>query len=170
VNTNRTIVFSPNVRQDFLYVCVYLTQGERMDIAMLRPILGSLNAERVLIYLAARDEGHTRGIARFFGADPDSNMQADYSIRDGWDSEQSRGWPYHKLSVQSPPSISQGVEGSLKQGYPVLPGGGTRTLSDVETAPKAKGEAFMKPIKEMTQAELGAYVQSYLREQGIDVT
>ena len=27
----------------------------------------------------------------------------------------------------------------------------------------------MKPIKDMTQAELGAYVQSHLRERGIDV-
>jgi hypothetical protein len=27
----------------------------------------------------------------------------------------------------------------------------------------------MKPIKEMTQAEVGAYVQSHLREKGIDV-
>jgi len=43
-----------------------------MDIAMLGPILGSVNAERVLIYLAARDEGYAREIARFFGADPDS--------------------------------------------------------------------------------------------------
>jgi hypothetical protein len=43
-----------------------------MDIAMLEPILGSVNAERVLVYLTARDEGYTREIARFFGADPDS--------------------------------------------------------------------------------------------------
>jgi DNA-binding transcriptional ArsR family regulator len=43
-----------------------------MKIAMLAPILGSVNAERVLIYLAARDEGYGREIARFFGADPDS--------------------------------------------------------------------------------------------------
>ena len=43
-----------------------------MDIAMLEPLLGSVNAERVLVFLLARDEGYTREIARFFGADPDS--------------------------------------------------------------------------------------------------
>jgi len=33
---------------------------------MLEPILGSLNCERVMIYLTARDEGYAREIARFF--------------------------------------------------------------------------------------------------------
>ena len=39
---------------------------------MLEPILGSKNAERVLIYILTRDQGYTREIARFWGADPDS--------------------------------------------------------------------------------------------------
>ena len=39
---------------------------------MIEPILGSKNAERVLIYLLARNEGYTREIARFWGSDPDS--------------------------------------------------------------------------------------------------
>jgi len=43
-----------------------------MEIAMLDPILGSVNAERVLVFLLTRGEGYTREIARFFGADPDS--------------------------------------------------------------------------------------------------
>jgi len=33
---------------------------------MLESILGSLNCERVLVYLIARNEGYARGIARFF--------------------------------------------------------------------------------------------------------
>ena len=33
---------------------------------MLESILGSLNCERVMIYLIARDEGYAREIARFF--------------------------------------------------------------------------------------------------------
>ncbi len=33
---------------------------------MLEPILGSVNCERVLVFLAARDEGYARDIARFF--------------------------------------------------------------------------------------------------------
>ncbi len=43
-----------------------------MEIAMLDPIVGSVNAERVLVFLLAKGEGYARGIARFFGADPDS--------------------------------------------------------------------------------------------------
>jgi len=39
---------------------------------MLEPLLGSINAERVLIFIFTRDEGYTREIARFYGADPDS--------------------------------------------------------------------------------------------------
>ncbi len=39
---------------------------------MIEPILGSKNAERVLLYLLARNQGYTREIARFWGADPDS--------------------------------------------------------------------------------------------------
>ena len=39
---------------------------------MLEPILGSRNAERVLIYISIRGQGYAREIARFYGADPDS--------------------------------------------------------------------------------------------------
>ena len=39
---------------------------------MLEPILGSKNAERVLMFILARDQGYTREIARFSGGDPDS--------------------------------------------------------------------------------------------------
>jgi hypothetical protein len=39
---------------------------------MLEPLLGSKNAERVLIFLLARQEGYAREIARFFETDPDS--------------------------------------------------------------------------------------------------
>lgn len=39
---------------------------------MLEPLLGSKNAERVLIFILAREEGYAREIARFFGADADS--------------------------------------------------------------------------------------------------
>jgi hypothetical protein len=46
-----------------------------MDTVILDPILGSINAERVLIFLTARGEGYARQIARFFGADPDSTQK-----------------------------------------------------------------------------------------------
>ena len=39
---------------------------------MLEPLLGSTNAERVLIFILVRKEGYIREIARFFGSDPDS--------------------------------------------------------------------------------------------------
>ncbi|MFH1311753.1 MAG: winged helix-turn-helix domain-containing protein [Candidatus Eisenbacteria bacterium] len=39
---------------------------------MLEPLLGSKSAERVLIFLLAREDGYAREIARFFSADPDS--------------------------------------------------------------------------------------------------
>jgi hypothetical protein len=34
---------------------------------MLAGLLGSVNKERVLVYLAARETGHARAVARFFG-------------------------------------------------------------------------------------------------------
>ena len=39
---------------------------------MIEPIVGSKNAERVLLYLLARNQGYARGIAKFWVADPDS--------------------------------------------------------------------------------------------------
>jgi len=42
---------------------------------MIEPILGSKNAERVLMYLLVRNQGYTREIARFWGADPDSTQK-----------------------------------------------------------------------------------------------
>ena len=39
---------------------------------MLEPLLGSTSAERVLMFILARNEGYVREIARFFGGDPDS--------------------------------------------------------------------------------------------------
>jgi hypothetical protein len=39
---------------------------------MLEPLLGSRNAERVLMYIFSRDEGYAREIARFFDSDQDS--------------------------------------------------------------------------------------------------
>ena len=44
----------------------------QIEIGLLGPLLGSVNAERVLIYILTRGEGYARAIARFFGADPDS--------------------------------------------------------------------------------------------------
>jgi hypothetical protein len=39
---------------------------------MLEPLLGSTNAERVLVFILARNEGYAREITRFFDADADS--------------------------------------------------------------------------------------------------
>jgi hypothetical protein len=39
---------------------------------MLEPLLGSTSAERVLMFILARNEGYVREIARFSGGDPDS--------------------------------------------------------------------------------------------------
>ena len=42
---------------------------------MLEPLLGSTNAERVLVFLLARQQGYAREIAAFFGGDPDSTRK-----------------------------------------------------------------------------------------------
>ena len=39
---------------------------------MLEPLLGSTNAERVLVFILTRNEGYVREIARVVGGDPDS--------------------------------------------------------------------------------------------------
>ncbi len=36
---------------------------------MLEPLLGSINAERVLFFILAREEGYARDIARFYNTD-----------------------------------------------------------------------------------------------------
>jgi DNA-binding transcriptional ArsR family regulator len=39
---------------------------------VLEPLLGSTNAERVLVFILTRNEGYVREIARVVGGDPDS--------------------------------------------------------------------------------------------------
>jgi len=41
-----------------------------MELYMLEPLLASTNCERVLIFLAARDEGYLREISDFFQTSP----------------------------------------------------------------------------------------------------
>ena len=42
---------------------------KRHEDSMIEVLLGSKNAERVLIYIFSREEGYAREIARFYGAD-----------------------------------------------------------------------------------------------------
>ena len=41
----------------------------KMEDGMLEALLGTVNKERVLLYLFARDEGYPREVAKFYGAD-----------------------------------------------------------------------------------------------------
>ena len=45
------------------------TQERKMEYSMLEPLLGSLNAERCLLFILARDEGYASEIASFFDTD-----------------------------------------------------------------------------------------------------
>lgn len=42
---------------------------QKMEDGMLEALLGTVNKERVLLYLFARDEGYPREVAKFYGAD-----------------------------------------------------------------------------------------------------
>lgn len=54
------------------------------ESAMIESLLGSKNAERVLIYVFAREEGYAREIARFYEADLKSiQMQLDKFEKSG---------------------------------------------------------------------------------------
>lgn len=54
------------------------------EAAMIESLLGSKNAERVLIYVFAREEGYAREIARFYEADLKSiQMQLDKFEKSG---------------------------------------------------------------------------------------
>ena len=50
---------------------------------MLEPLLGSKSAERVLMFILARNEGYIREIARFFGGDPDSIQKQMVKLESG---------------------------------------------------------------------------------------
>ena len=50
---------------------------------MLEPLLGSKNAERVLMFIYTRDEGYIREIAKFFGSDPDSTQKQLVKLESG---------------------------------------------------------------------------------------
>src|SRR5262245_21122767 len=58
----RSVIMTENIR--------HLTVNfRRRDDAMIESLLGSKNAERVLMYLLARDEGYAREIATFYKTD-----------------------------------------------------------------------------------------------------
>ena len=67
-----------HVRDNQAYVRMNLTYSQAVGRGLaegafvLKPILGSANSERVLIYILARGQGYAREIARFFNVDPDS--------------------------------------------------------------------------------------------------
>jgi len=50
---------------------------------MLKPILGSDNSERVLVYIVSKGKGYAREIARFFNVDPDSIQKQLAKLEEG---------------------------------------------------------------------------------------
>ena len=51
------------------HMIYFLDQSILEFVIMLEPIFGSINAERVLIFIFARDKGYAREISRFFGTE-----------------------------------------------------------------------------------------------------
>lgn len=55
--------------ENIRHVTGYIRHSESKVFHMIEVLLGSKNAERVLIYIFAREEGYPREIARFFDTD-----------------------------------------------------------------------------------------------------
>ena len=67
--------------ENILHMTVYFRQQEQI---MIEAILGSKSAERVLVYILARDEGYAREIASFYNTDLKSiQMQLDKFEKSG---------------------------------------------------------------------------------------
>ena len=67
--------------ENIRHMTAYFRQKERI---MIEAILGSKNAERVLVYIFARNEGYAREIASFYNADLKSiQMQLDKFEKSG---------------------------------------------------------------------------------------
>ncbi len=136
---------------------------------MLEPIMGSTNRERVLVFLLAREEGYARQIARFFETDL-------YPVQDQLEKLEaggvivSRSVGRTRLYEFNPRyAFLEELPRLAREGGCILSGARAGTAAD-EPAPAAPaGQARMKPIGEMDQAELAAYVQTHLREKGIQV-
>jgi len=74
---NRSDIMTENIR----HMTAYFRQKEQI---MIEAILGSKNAERVLVYIFARNEGYAREIASFYNADLKSiQMQLDKFEKSG---------------------------------------------------------------------------------------
>ena len=75
---------------------------------MLEPILGSSSSEKVLIFLAAREQGYAREIARFFATDLTPIQRQLEKLEDGgvlWEGRVcSRSTPATPCSKNSEPS------------------------------------------------------------------
>jgi len=74
---NNSDIMTENIR----HMTAYFRQKERI---MIEAILGSKNAERVLVYIFARNEGYAREIASFYNSDLKSiQMQLDKFEKSG---------------------------------------------------------------------------------------
>jgi predicted transcriptional regulator len=74
---NSSDIMTENIR----HMTAYFRQKEQI---MIEAILGSKNAERVLVYIFARNEGYAREIASFYNADLKSiQMQLDKFEKSG---------------------------------------------------------------------------------------
>jgi hypothetical protein len=91
-----------------------------MEPVMLEPLLASTNCERVLIFLAVREEGYLREIADF-------SQSAQAPILKQLEKLENGGVLFSRLAgrtwlwLQSPLSVPERAEGSARQGPDLLP-------------------------------------------------
>lgn len=124
---------------------------------MLEPIIGSKSRERVLIFVRARNEGYAREIARFFDTDlVQIQKQLDRLEFAGVLAGRAAGRT--RLYVFNPryPFLRELVAllDKTLQFYPER----ERQAATQSTQAKASREAVVRPIREMSQAEVGAFV------------
>jgi len=82
---------------------------------------------------------------------------------------QPNGRPNSPLHFQSEVSLPWGAQGSSREGPPLLPRQPAGSLADEPATATPPREADTKPLTERNQAEVGACVQSHLRQRGIEV-
>lgn len=65
----RSLLFYDRMTENIRHMTAFIRHPKSKGFTMIEVLLGSKNAERVLIYIFAREEGYPREIARFFNTD-----------------------------------------------------------------------------------------------------
>ena len=136
---------------------------------MLRALFGSESTERILVYIYARQKGFPSEIANFYNSSLTPIQQKLNKLEEGGILVSFYAGRTLLYSFNPRYPFLLELKALLMKALDYYPEDIKRITDHKSQKAKAKGKTIMKPIIEMSQLEIGAYVQSHLAQNGVRV-